>query len=50
MGMSSETWIYVFESLVLTVSGSVVLTDIVGIQKRGYYQSINYSIYGAGSA
>lgn len=30
--------------------GSVVLTDVVGVERRGYYQSINYVNYGMGSA
>ncbi|KAL7909512.1 major facilitator superfamily domain-containing protein [Trichoderma velutinum] len=34
----------------LMVMGSVVLTDIVGVKKRGYYQSINYVNFGTGSA
>lgn len=28
----------------------MVLTDIVGVKKRGYYQSINYVNFGTGSA
>ncbi|KAL6808556.1 major facilitator superfamily domain-containing protein [Trichoderma camerunense] len=34
----------------LMVMGSVVLTDMVGVKKRGYYQSINYVNFGTGSA
>jgi MFS family permease len=34
----------------LMTMGSVILTDMVGVQKRGYYQSMNYVVYGAGSA
>lgn len=29
--------------------GSVLLTDVVGVEKRGYYQSMNYAVYGIGS-
>lgn len=31
-------------------TGSVLLTDVVGLEKRGYYQSLNYVVYGLGSA
>ncbi|RDW63728.1 hypothetical protein BP6252_11273 [Coleophoma cylindrospora] len=30
--------------------GSIILTDAVGVGKRGYYQSVNYVTYGSGSA
>ncbi|KAK1242993.1 hypothetical protein MKX08_005805 [Trichoderma sp. CBMAI-0020] len=30
------------------ILGSVVLTDAVGLANRGYYQSINYIVYGGG--
>jgi MFS family permease len=40
-----------YEADLLTgISGSVVLTDAVGLAKRGYYQSINYAVYGGGAA
>lgn len=32
------------------ILGSVLLTDVVGLEKRGYYQSMNYVVYGTGSA
>ncbi|OPB40701.1 putative L-asparaginase [Trichoderma guizhouense] len=34
----------------VTTMGSVVLTDAVGLANRGYYQSINYAVYGGGAA
>lgn len=34
----------------LVIMSSVLLTDAVGLERRGYYQSINYSVYGTGSA
>ncbi|KJK76302.1 hypothetical protein H634G_08362 [Metarhizium anisopliae BRIP 53293] len=34
----------------LTIMGSVVLTDLVGVKKRGYYQSMNYVNFGSASA
>ncbi|KAK2591337.1 hypothetical protein QQS21_010990, partial [Conoideocrella luteorostrata] len=34
----------------VTTMGSVVLTDTVGLSKRGYYQSLNYAVYGGGTA
>ncbi|KAK2036574.1 MFS general substrate transporter, partial [Colletotrichum somersetense] len=34
----------------ITTMGSVLLTDTVGLARRGYYQSLNYAVYGGGSA
>ncbi|RAH44418.1 uncharacterized protein BO95DRAFT_433012 [Aspergillus brunneoviolaceus CBS 621.78] len=30
-------------------TGSILLTHVVGVEKRGYYQSMNYAVYGVGS-
>lgn len=33
----------------VTTVGSITLTDAVGLQRRPYYQSLGYVVYGTGS-
>lgn len=50
MGINSSSTKLNTKRALNKILGSVVLTDAVGLANRGYYQSINYAVYGGGAA